>query len=196
MKLLPTSIVAATILLSGCRIGGEDSTDKVLNQLRAENAQLQKKLDVLTQERSELLAKMVFPKDTTHSLSDEELAALPRCAAITIDSLSGIAPRTQRLDFYIKTLDGTNQFVPVVGTMLLRISRGTEIVFEKKVSPTELRAAFRSGFTGTYYLFEAGKRDAAELQNAIFELSFDDALTGLKHQSRGGFDALGRVDVK
>ncbi len=188
--------LSAALVLTGCRIGGSDSTEDVLNQLRAENAELQKKVETLTQERAELQAKIGTTKEAARTLTTQEMAALPRCSSISIDSLSGIAPRTGQLDFYVKTIDGKHQFVQVVGNMSLRIVKGTELVLEKKLNPIELRDAFRSNFSGTYYLINAGERLPADVQGATFEVKFEDALTGTSHAASGTFDELGRVEVK
>lgn len=188
--------ISAALVLTGCRIGGSDSTEDVLNQLRAENAELQKQVETLTQERAELQAKVGTSKEASRTLTTQEMAALPRCSSISIDSLSGIAPRTGQLDFYVKTIDGKHQFVQVVGNMSLRILKGTELVFEKKLNPIELRDAFRSNFSGTYYLIDAGERLPADVQGATFEVKFEDALTGTSHSASGTFDERGRVEVK
>ncbi len=188
--------LSAALVLTGCRIGGSDSTEDVLNQLRAENAELQKQIKTLTQERAELQAKVGTSKEAVRTLTTQEMAALPRCTSISIDSLSGIAARTGKLDFYVKTIDGKHQFVQVVGNMSLRIARGSESIFEKKLNPIELRDAFRSNFSGTYYLIDAGERLPADVQGATFEVKFEDALTGTTHAASGTFDELGRAEVK
>lgn len=188
--------VSAALAMTGCRIGGSDSTEEVLNQLRAENAELQKQVKTLTQERAELQAKVGTSKEAARTLTTQEMAALPRCSSISIDSLSGIAPRTGKLDFYVKTIDGKHQFVQVVGNLSLRIAKGSETIFEKKLNPIELRDAFQSNLSGTYYLVDAGKRLPADVQGATFEVKFEDALTGTSHVAGGGFDELGRVAVK
>ncbi len=188
--------ISAALILTGCRIGGSDSTEAVLNQLRAENSDLQKQVKSLTQERAELQAKLGTSIETSRTLTTQEMAALPRCSSISIDSLSGIAPRTGQLDFYVKTLDGKHQFVQVVGNMSLRILKGTELVLETKLNPIELRDAFRTGFSGTFYLFAAGKRLPSDLVGTTFEVKFDDALTGTTHIASGTFDESGRVEVK
>ena len=194
-----TTVFTLALCAAGCRIGGSTSVDDVTNQLRAENSTLRTQNDDLKQQNAELIAKAATTsatRDAKNTLTAEELQARPRCAQITLDSLSGIVPRTSQVYLYLKTLDGRSRFVQVVGRVTLKISRGSETLIELMLSPSQLREAFRSGLGGTYYLLDCGTRTASELSGAAIDIQFDDALTGTTQTCKAEFDEKGRAATK
>jgi hypothetical protein len=101
-------------------------------------------------------------------LSAEVFDALPRCASLEIGGLSGLvdvdgAPGLDAADLYIRPLDGRGRFTQVSGWLTIRVSllptgdpasageAPPLLLGEVRLSPAELREAYRSSFTGTHY---------------------------------------------
>lgn len=191
-------------MLAGCRAGGQSSGDV----LRQQNLELQKQVDQLQKDASELrakLAELVGGKDASDASKSKEVAeATPRVASIEIDFLSGPttdsgAParsdRQRTVAVYIKPMDGRGRFLQATGTLQVEVSRLTtlpplgevskpdspaKLLSSKTLTPLELRDAYRSGFTGTYYVVDLNVPDAdlAPPGQLLLRARFQDAITG------------------
>ncbi|MBX3380544.1 MAG: hypothetical protein KF805_10650 [Phycisphaeraceae bacterium] len=196
------------VLLAGCRTGGESSGD----MLRKQNMELQSQVAQLQKDASELRAKiselMGGASAASGATSTQIAEATPRVASIEIDFLSGptadsSAPpqsdRNRTVAVYIKPLDGRGRFIQATGTLTVEVSRLASLIQDdqsastaparllgsKSLEPLQLRDAYRSGFTGTYYMVELPV-PAAELQppgQILLRARFSDAITGASFEA-------------
>jgi hypothetical protein len=163
------------------RFGGSESQDDVINALRAENHDLKSQVAAKDGRIRELESKVAGPIDLN------ALRALPVVASIGIDRLSGWeAKRSPEAKpsavVYLRTLDGDERFVQVAGSVQVRITAsGTGATLaEASYTPDQVRAAFRSGFTGTFYVFRV-PAPASLAEGFTIEVSLSDAVTGKAH---------------
>lgn len=193
-------LVGAGLLLSGCRTGGESAGDV----LRKQNMELQKQVAQLEKDTNELRAKLAELAGGAGVKNTEVTEATPRVAAIEIDFLSGptadsSAPAQSNgqrtVAVYIKPLDGRGRFLQATGTMQVEVSRLTtlpalgetskpdspaRLLAARSLTPLQLRDAYRTGFTGTYYVVELGVPDTelAPPGQLLLRARFHDAITG------------------
>lgn len=135
-------------------------------------------------------------------LATDAVLALPRCAGIELDRLSGPAdaqPLDDRLydsvDVFVRPFDGERRFVQIVGALNLRAdwlpepgaSGGDEprTLATKTFGPAELRDAYRSSFMGTHYSFRLALPPgvAPRTGSIAFSAEFLDALSGMPHRA-------------
>lgn len=188
----PTPLVlcglCAALVLPACgklRFGGTKSQDDVINTLRAENHALKKDAAAKDGRIAELEAKVTGP------ISMEALKALPTVATVEIDRLSGVESvrdgPAATVVVYVRTLDGLGRFVQATGTVSVDIKQEdgagrSTVVAEQAFSPEELRAAFRSGFTGTFYVFRLRANGPINARAAlVMNVTLQDAVTGTVH---------------
>lgn len=193
------------LVLAGCRTGGESSGDV----LRKQNLELQNQVAQLQKDASELRAKLAELAGAGGSGKSPEVAeATPRVASVEIDFLSGptadsISPpqsdRNRTVAVYIKPLDGRGRFIQATGKLTVEVSRLTTLVQNEQagadaparllagrtLEPLQLRDAYRSGFTGTYYVVDVAV-PAADLQppgQLLLRARFADAITGASFEA-------------
>ncbi|MDX2118214.1 MAG: hypothetical protein SFY96_08550 [Planctomycetota bacterium] len=160
------AVLAACWSLGGCTIGGSRGVGVENNRLRDELAAANKKIESLSAERDELTTKLSQQRG---DVPPDVLAATPALASIGIGSLSGLVPAdpatAKRVDVYIAPIDGRQRFVQIVGTMQIDAvleaadtdasnSVATVPLASATLTPTQVRDAYRSGFTGTHYTVE------------------------------------------
>ena len=199
---LPALVVAAGLggvtfalggSLGGCRIAAPTAADDV----RRENAALKDRVAQLEARTSELEAKLAANASTSDAA--EIAAATPAVAGIEIDKLSGLVrfdaiepkpsePRQiepkQRVAVYVRPFDGRRRFTQAVGTLMAEVrSVNGAVIASRSLSVTELREAYRSQFSGTYYLAEIDvlPEQAAAIDSVRVVLV--DMLTGARHES-------------
>jgi hypothetical protein len=201
--LLCLALLAPAALLPACglRYGGS-SQDKVLANLRGENATLREQVTNLEREREEWRVKALANAATSGALpaaspaTDEAAqlaaqvaAALPAVVALEVDALSGPAPRDpSKFIVYVQPRDGRGRFTQVVGRLTVRVLAQDPVERElarADLSPIELRDAYRSGFVGTNYTIElpmsaANAQDASSL---LIRAELTDLLTGQTHRA-------------
>ncbi|MGH7242415.1 MAG: hypothetical protein ACREJD_03235 [Phycisphaerales bacterium] len=203
-----TTLAILPVLLAGCRTQGETSGD----MLRKQNLELQNQVAQLEKDASELRAKLseLVGGAGSATKSPEVAEATPRVAAIEIDFLSGptvdsSAPpqsdRSRTVAVYIKPLDGRGRFVQATGKLTVEVSRLASLtppastsaspdaparqLASKSLEPLQLRDAYRSGFTGTYYVVEL-PIPATDLQppgQILLRAHFSDAITGASFEA-------------
>lgn len=180
--------LCAALVLPACgklRFGGTKSQDDVINALRAENHALKKDVAAKDGRIAELEGKVTGP------LNAGALRALPTVATMEIDRLSGMEPARNRaagsVVIYLKTLDGLGRFVQVTGEVDVQVSLDGESgstgrVITRSYTPEEVRAAFRSGFMGTFYVFRLPfDGPAAANPRSTISVVLQDAVTGKSH---------------
>lgn len=166
------------VLACGCRVGGYTSAEKQNEKLRTDVRSLQSQIASLTAERDELKVKVA-----NGPRLGEAAAALPVVVEIEIDELSALVPIDKAqpatgATIRFTPLDGRRRFVPITGSVTIRIVRGDAavesqpkssskakpktppiasaptVLGERTVTPEQLREAYRSGLWGTHYSVE------------------------------------------
>ncbi len=195
----------AGLVSPGCRTGGESSGDV----LRRQNMELQKQVAQLQSDAGELRAKLAeLTGGGSAGKSGEVAEALPRVASIQIDFLSGpvsdsseppTSDRMRRVVVYVKPLDGRGRFVQATGTLTAEVSRLTPVtagaqagttqpatlLASRTLKPLELRDAYRTGMTGTYYAagFEIPAAQLTPPGQLLLRAEFSDGVTGARFEA-------------
>lgn len=159
MKLLLTTL--ALLPLAACSVGGSRSASAENDRLRRDVLDLNTRIQSLEREREELRVKAAgLIAHPPGPLSPEALEALPLCTSISISTLSGLrsVDAGKALAVMFEPRDGRERFTQVVGSVTVSAAflpaSGTADaapVQTARLSPRELRDAYRSGITGTYY---------------------------------------------
>ena len=203
---LSLGLVVMSVGGCGLRYGGS-SQDKVLAELRGQNAALRERVAGLERERDELVVKLESRAASaagtaTSSGTDAELAAqvaaaMPAVVGVEIDGLSGLNPRDGRkVIVYVLPRDGRGRFTQVVGKLAVRVlvregapgggSTPEREVGKVELSPAQLRDAYRSGFAGTNYMVEVDIGTAGQsVGNAtlVMRAELTDLLAGRTHEA-------------
>jgi len=170
------------------------------DRLRAQVHEQADRIKALEGERAELQAKVAEGQKVAHSpLPAEATDALPRVTAVKISMLSGLSPvdRTKPANEVTVTVlpqDGRGRFTQAVGTVkvsafLSPTAAGGEPtrIAEGTFTPSQLRDAYRSDVTGTYYLLRLPLVTpidrAGGNPSVLVSLEFADALTGEVHKA-------------
>lgn len=166
-------------LLGACGVGvycagcssGPKNFENENDRLRRRTVELEAQVRDLAATNAELTVKvheLASRRPGDERLAPEVIEALPRCVVLEIGGLSGLAdtdgiPGLDAADFYIRALDGRRRFTQVSGWMTVRVSLlpnaerggasdGTPLLLgSARLTPTELREAYSSSFTGTHY---------------------------------------------
>ncbi|MBY0112464.1 MAG: hypothetical protein K2Y21_06555 [Phycisphaerales bacterium] len=175
------SVVLCT--LGGCRIAAPSQADNT----RQENAALKERVALLEARTSELEAKLAARAPSTDAA--EIAKATPVIAGIEIDGFTGFgavdpAGKPRRFTVYVKPYDGRRRFVQAVGTLLVeaRAADGT-VIASRSLSVAEVREAYRSQVTGTYYAIEAEVPENRVGEVANVRAVLQDLLTGARHEA-------------
>lgn len=191
-------LVVCALLMIGCapksaRLGGKESPDKVIHDLRTENTKLRKQLDSFDRqiklrlaEISALKQRMGSKPTVVPGVSSEDVS---RFVAIELGTFSGAIDTNKDGDddtvrIYLQTLDQFGRFIPAVGKATINVvhvgSEKTTAITKKVFDPLALRAAYRTGFTGTHYTLKFPlPAIAGNVKELTLKLSFVDAATGV-----------------
>lgn len=199
-------LAAAVVVIAGCgvRIGGTQSLDRVTHNLRRENASLR---DELAKARSTISAQnaqiqaLQQGRDQSQPPSPAppggapQQQALPRVASIALGAFSSLVDTTAdgRPDLariYLRTLDQSDRFIPVAGTVQVQILRlqgdqPPQVIAEKSFSREELDAAYRSGLAGTHYTLEIPLQLGQQDKSVTVAIKLTDAATGVMLSTTG-----------
>jgi hypothetical protein len=191
--------LAALILFAGCRVGGVRSVEAENERLRQELTERDKKQQDLEGQIAELKVKLSEANRSQKPMAQEALDALPRVTNVEISSLSGFEPTDPNVPatgvaVWFETRDGRGRFVQAVGTATIEalirpseVPSGTnptpELVASLALSPSQLRDAYRSSFTGTHYSAELKldkpiERGPGKTPSLVIRVEFQDAITG------------------
>lgn len=169
--------------LGGCRIAAPSQADNT----RQENAALKERVAQLEARTSELEAKLAARAPSADAA--EIAKATPVIAGIEIDLFSGFgaadpAGKPRRFSVYVKPFDGRRRFVQAVGTLLIEIraADGT-VIASRSLSVAEVREAYRSQVTGTYYTIEAEVPENRVGDVVSVRAVLQDLLTGVRHEA-------------
>lgn len=193
---------------AGCsvRVGGGGTSDAA--QARAKAAELEEVARALRLELAEARALAARTSTTDATI----LAATPALAGIEIDRLSGLSSAQQlaqgvAIPVHVRTLDGRGRFLQVVGTLEVDAwavsnaepgtlptppaldrtepPQGAVALARVTLGPIEVREAYRSGVTGTYYeaLVVATAPEQPTRSAMLVRARFTDALSGQVHDA-------------
>lgn len=187
---------------NSAHVGGASAPAAANDALRSQVLALEDKVRALEAERDELKAKLSEEQRVrAGALSEEVVAAIPRCAGIDFGSLSGFEPADPAkpptmVVAYIDPRDGRGRFVQMVGTLKVAAmlappagqSGEPRQLGAVTLTPARLRDAYRSGITGTHYTVEIplSEADSAKARDGelLLTAEFLDAITGRAHQAK------------
>jgi hypothetical protein len=203
-------LISLALCLQGCTAKG---TYTEADELREKIIALEKDLSKASAERDEARAKLAEAERVrlagSADLPADVLAALPRCAGIALDGLTGLSRDAKAVDVYIKPFDGRQRFVQIVGTLTVRADLIPPATAENgaqrapgakpgnsppsapplslgtvTLTPTDLREAYRSSPLGTHYTVRVPV-SAAVPPGATLAVTaeFLDALSGQAHRA-------------
>lgn len=198
-------------LAPGCIAGGSKSASQANDELRRRVMALEDQKKTLEQTNAELLAKVTeLSKDRGQALPADVLAAMPRCASISISDMgtwldpADIAKPATSVHVSVSALDGRGRSMQGVGTLrveILVLPAGATMVNDAgeravkegaspartakaELGPAALREAYREGLFGASYVVDLPIEPLAE-RNAVVlvRASFADAVTGATHEA-------------
>lgn len=200
-------LLVAPAMLTSCRVGGASSE---ADALREKVVGLEKDLSKARAERDEARAVLAEAERVrlagSGDLPAEVLAAVPRCATVTLDRGSGLSRDGAWIDVTVKPADARGRFVQIVGTLSVRAdyipppeadsagrAQGAAPAEPRPLgavtlSPGDLRDAYRSSLMGTHYVARipvppgALEGPGAERGSIALSLEFLDALSGQAHR--------------
>ncbi len=191
-------LLAALLMLSGgC---GPRNFANENDVLRARVVELEDELSALRSRSIELEAELAVVSAAGDSLSEEIRANTPRLVKIEIGRRSHVrngddeAPSDaagEVLVIYIKPSDGMGRFLQLVGELAVHAAvlpaGGDSITIGRvALSAAEVRAAYRSGFTGTHYTVELPivlPGNADEFGECDVRVTHIDGLTGKTYEA-------------
>lgn len=198
--MLSLLILGGCVFLPAC---GSSRISRENDRLREENQSLRSQIELLTAQKAEVSAKISELMNELSAPKDASvLAALPRVASIEFGTLTGFYPGDRgkpatSVNVYVRPLDGRQRFTQAVGTLEVEVflipfdatdQVGTAAAtpraqLSKRLTPTELREAYRSGLTGTHYEVDLPLDTPLKDRNAsiLVRASFADAVTGVTH---------------
>ncbi|MFO0835508.1 MAG: hypothetical protein U0638_11095 [Phycisphaerales bacterium] len=211
--LIPAALVGALsfVLIAGCNVGGSKSASQANDELRRRVMALEDQKKTLEQTNAELLAKIAeMSKERGQAIPADVLAAVPRCASISISDLgtwldpADVSKPATSAHVSVSALDGRGRSMQGVGTLrveVLVLPAGATIVdssggrsaregatpirsAKAELGPAAMRDAYREGFFGASYVIDLPIEPLAE-RNAVVlvRASFADAITGATHET-------------
>lgn len=180
--------LAATVLALGGCLGSISESEG--ERLRRRVSELERELDYARAYGSELESKLADANRVREeALPQDVLDALPRCAGVEIDPLSGPVggePGRESLLLFIKPFDGQRRFVQVAGSLRIDAALippmpegGPPTPFGRvSLGPRELREAYRSSFVGTHYSVELPLPQPPGDATLLVRVELVDALSG------------------
>lgn len=176
---------------SACTIGGTSSTAAENDRLRRESLDQQATIKKLSGDIAELKTKIdELARLREQPIPTEVLAAVPRTQSVTISSLTRPIRAADGLLTGIETdfepLDGRGRFLQVAGTVTITVHTPASPKAELgtlTLNPAQLRDAFRSGLTGSYYtgtvpIDHSAYAAAGSPASLLVHISLTDGLSG------------------
>lgn len=176
-------------LLTAC--GGARRASTENDRLRARVMELEDEVTALAARAAELEAELAAPPPTAppSAASEEVRRNTPHVTNLQIGRLSHLADadgdgRPEAAVLYVHPRDGRGRFVQIVGAVDVHVavlpSDADAVTLGRvRLTPDEVRDAYRSAFTGTHYTIEVPLRAVeAEVIECAVQLEFEDGLTG------------------
>ena len=188
-------LVAAALLAAGC---GPRNFANENDVLRARVMDLEDEIEALKLRNAELAAELEAASSAPDSLDEDVRANIPQIAEINIDRRSHVRDAdddgvNDMLVVYVKPRDGLGRFVQMVGTLTVRAELLTEFgdaldAGHVTLSPTELRAAYRSSFMGAHYTVELpitppDEKEANHYTDRV-RIIYTDGRTGMRFENQ------------
>lgn len=209
--LVSSALAVALSLAPGCTAGGSKSASQANDDLRRRVMALEDQKKTLEQTNAELLAKVAeLSKDRGLGMPAEVLAAMPRCASISISDLgtwldpADVGKPATSAHVSVAALDGRGRSMQGVGTLrveVLVLPAGATMVNDAgqriakdgaaalraakaELGPAALREAYREGLFGASYVVDLAIEPLAERNAAVLvRATFADAITGATHEA-------------
>ena len=209
--LVSSALAVALSLAPGCTAGGSKSVSQANDDLRRRVMALEDQKKTLEQTNAELLAKVAeLSKDRGQGMPAEVLAAMPRCASISISDLgtwldpADVGKAATSAHVSVSALDGRGRSMQGVGTLrveVLVLPSGATMVNDAgqriakdgaaalraakaELGPAALREAYREGLFGASYVVDLAIEPLAERNAAVLvRATFADAITGATHEA-------------
>jgi hypothetical protein len=194
--------LCATFALAtaGCRSDFSTPDD----ELRAEVLDLTRENDHLRDRNAELEAALATAQRAPDGMTPEIHAATPRVVRIELSRLSHASDEdgdgsVDVLTMYVVSKDGHGRFVQMTGTLAVNVSvlppdADARTLARIALTPTELRDAYRSGFTGTHYTVTIPIA-APSTPTGILDVrvTYHDGHTGVEHTAHREIDLASMV---
>lgn len=189
------SVGLLLVLASGCssaRVGGDESPDDVLHDLRRDRAALAQRLDQLEQDIARRLEQIdqLEREQAAGPVDGVNPVDLPRFVELKVGRFSGPLDtnddgRDDVVRLYLETLDQHGRFLPVAGrgtaqVVILSVDQPPTVAGEMTVEPKTFDASYRSGLMGTHYRIDIPVEAPGErgLHTAAVKMAVMDAATG------------------
>lgn len=187
--------LALGLAVSGCRLGAQDFTNEN-DRLRRENLHLSTKVEKLEKQvqlsRSQTRA-LEARIDRGTEVSGVALSDIPQVVAIEMSRFSGAVDtdsdgRDDVIRLYVRPVDHLGRFLPAIGPAVVQAvtiqpDEQPQILAQRKLTPKQFEASYRTGLTGTHFTLElplpADWPD--EIDQVTVKLTFTDAATGTNH---------------
>lgn len=192
VHLLATACIVPAFALSGC---GQRHFANENDVLRARVLELETELTTLEKRITELEAELNAAA-TPDAIPPEIIANTPHVTGISIGRLSHLRDIDEdgtpdKLIVYINPTDGRGRFVQLAGRLsvhaaLLPARAEARTIGRRLLAPAEVRAAYRSGITGTHYTIEVPvslPEDADEFAECDVRATYDDGHTGKRFEA-------------
>lgn len=209
--LLFCALAGVLSLVPGCTAGGSKSVSQANDDLRRRVMALEDQKQTLERTNAELLVKVTeLSKERGQALPADVLAAMPRCASISISDLgtwldpADVGKPASSAHVSVSALDGRGRSMQGVGTLRVEVlvlpagatmindggqrvaKEGTTPLRTAKaeLGPAALREAYREGLFGASYVVDLAIEPLAERNAAVLvRATFADAITGATHEA-------------
>ncbi len=149
---------------------------------------LQLQVGTLERRNQELEAGLAEVSARPDSLPEEIVANTPHVARIHISRLSHVRDddgdgKTDTLIVYVRPVDGLGRFVQIVGSLaihagVLPVGEDAVTIGRIELSPGEVRAAYRSGATGTHYTIQMPFESPFDASECDVRVTYTDGRSG------------------
>lgn len=179
-------------VLGGC---GNNKIATKNDALRRQVLELRKENEQLRQRETELTIELEQESGLSNALPLEIRKSTPHIASISIGTRSHIRDEDDdgipdRILVYVNPSDGFGRFIQMVGSLsvhaiVLPPDADAITIGRLTLEPFELRAAYRSGITGTHYTIELpiDHLPLPSESTCLVRILFADGLTGLQRSA-------------
>lgn len=183
----------AALALAAC---GPRNYVNTNDELRREVLDLQRQLAAETAAKEEALSKLEEAERVrVGALPPDVLAALPRCADLTLENTTGLARTApgegppDALDVYARPLDGRRRFIQMVGRLTIEVTLlptpgpaapPPRRLAYTELTPIEVREAYRAGLFAAHYVVRVPLPELPDPVGGalVVRVQYLDALTG------------------
>jgi len=183
------------LALGGCKLGPHNFTNEN-DKLRRENLHLStkvKKLEDAVRHSQSQSRALEARMDRGEAVPGVALSDIPRVVAIEFSRLSGAVDtdgdgRDDVIRVYVEPVDHLGRFLPAIGPATIQAvailpDRRPEVLAQRKLSPKQFEASYRTGLTGSHFTLELSLPASwpREIEQVTVKLTFTDAATGASH---------------